>query len=84
MADATIPDPRFTFDEALILDASIKMAADLDDRFRADAVLNSAREKLWRSAMRLHGNHPEVYTDAIERFRMRQRLTKDPLDGPDT
>ena len=73
MAD-TIPDPGFSFDEALILDAAIKLSAEADARFQNDAILDSARQKLWRAAMALHGRDPAVYEKARERFEMRRRF----------
>lgn len=78
-----IPNPGLTFDEALILDAAIKLSADADLRFKSDAVLDSARQKLWRAAMALHGQNPAVYDAAVKRFDMRQRLTGR-LDDPNT
>lgn len=72
-----IPDPGFTFDEALIVDAAIKLSADLDARFKADAVLDSARQKMWRAAMKSHGDDPAVFDRARERFEMRRRFAGD-------
>lgn len=73
MADI-IPDPGLSFDEALVLDAAIKLSADLDARFKDDAVLDAAKQKLWRAAMKLHGDDPSVYSKAIERFKMQKRF----------
>lgn len=72
-----IPDPGLTFDEALVLDAVLKLAGELDARFHGDAIVNSARMKIWEKAMELHRNDPDAYEAARERFAMHRRM----LDG---
>lgn len=79
MAD-TIPDPGFTFDEALLLDAMIKVTIRTSPEFRGDAVLDSAREKLWRAAMQKHGNDPASFDRAAARFAMRRRMADEDLE----
>lgn len=69
-----IPDPGLTFDEALVMDAALKLCGDLDHRFRHDAILDQARQKLWGSTLSLHRADPQVYERSCERLLMRQRL----------
>jgi hypothetical protein len=74
---ALIPDPGLTFDEALVLDAVLKLAGDIDARFHGDAVVNAARMKIWESAMAAHRKDPKAYEAARERFAMHRRMIGD-------
>lgn len=72
-----IPDPGLSFDEALVIDAVLKLAGELDDRFSADAIVNQARRKVWTATMELHKRDPAAYEAARERFIMSRRMMFD-------
>lgn len=73
----SVPDPQLTLEEALTVNGAIRFAAGMEPRFKNDAVLNAAHDKLHESATQYNLDNPGELDAVQRRLAVRRQLSQD-------